>query len=706
MKRGVFLAMVAAASGAVAFDLPLSGASSSTFAPAVWLSIDEAGIVTITIPMAEMGQGVNTALAMALADELDADWSQVRVETALANKQRYGDQGIGGSRSMRKRTLPFRQAGATARQMFVAAAAARWGVNATTCTTSYGCVWHDGTGRKALYGSLVADAVKLSLPADPKLKTRQEFRFIGKPQTLIEAEIKSTGKAIYGIDVQRVGMLYASIEREPRLGSELVSFDRHNAEAVSGVHEVIVLDSPPFDGAFPFWCGVAVVADSYWSALEGRRALNVHWSDGPNATIGSDRILRSLRDGANEEAFVGGSIGDISAAEKRSVKKIEATYYTPPQAHATMEPQNAVADVRVGSCEVWLGTQSPTAVLEAAMKITGLPNEAVTVHQMLVGGGFGRRSDIDPAIEALLLSKRIRRPVKVVWTREDDLTHDMYLPPHVSSLRADLDEENNLLAVVHRHIGPTIGIQRGYATRTEVDREALDGILEPEYAFPAYRAEFKLVEGVPINFGWWRAVSEGQNRFAEECFIDELAAAVNADPYEYRRKLLAHNPRASLVLDRVAERAGWKTPPSPGIARGIAFAPYGKTLVAQVVELGVTPAKTIVVHRVVCAIDCGMIVNPRTVEAQMQGGIVWGLGATLKHEITIAHGSVAESNFDAYPMLRINEMPLIDTEFIESDADPSGVGEAAVPALAPAVANAIYAATGKRLRNLPIRRVE
>jgi isoquinoline 1-oxidoreductase beta subunit len=409
-----------------------------------------------------------------------------------------------------------------------------------------------------------------------------------------------------------------------------------------------------------------------------------------------------LQNGASEDAFTAASIGDVNSARKRSVKKIEAAYYTPLQAHATMEPQDAVADVREDSCDVWLGTQSPTAVQDAAVKVTGLPNDAVTVHQMLVGGGFGRRSDIDAAVEALVLSKRVRRPVKVVWTREDDVTHDMYRPPSVNSLRADLDEQNNLLAVVHRHSGPTIGIQRGYAKRTEADREALDGILEPEYAFPAYRAEFKLVENIPVYFGWWRAVSEGQNRFAQECFIDELAAAISVDPYDYRRRLLTHNPRALHVLDRAASRAHWHATPVPGVARGIAFAPYGKTLVAQVAEVSLTRERAIAVHRVVCAIDCGLIVNPRTVEAQVQGGIVWGMGAAIRHEITITNGSVQQSNFDSYPMLRIDDMPSIETELIESDDDPSGVGEAAVPAIAPAIANAVFALTGTRIRSLPI----
>ena len=702
MKRGIFLAITAAASGAVTLGLPLSSAPSNAFDPSMWLSIDEQGVVTITIPMAEMGQGVNTALAMALVDELDAVWSQVHVETAVADKSRYGDQGIGGSRSMRKRTLPFRQAGATARQMLAEAAAARWGVSVVTCRTSDGCVWHDGTERRALYGSLVADAARRPLPADPKLKTRSEFRLIGKPQSLIEAEIKSSGKAMYGIDVRRPGMFYASIERAPRLGAELLSFDRNSAEAISGVRAIVVLDTPPFEDAFPFWRGLAVVADSYWSALKGRRALNARWSDGPNATVGSAQIFRTLQDDKNQDAFTAASIGDVGGAQKRSVKTIEATYYTPLQAHATMEPQNAVADVREGSCEVWLGTQSPTAVQEAAAKITRLPNAAVVVHQMLVGGGFGRRSDIDPAIEALMLSKCVGRPVKVVWTREDDITHDMYRPPHVSSLRAEVDEQKNLLAVVHRHTGPTIGIQRGYAKRAEADLEALDGIVEPEYAFPAYRAEFKLVEGVPVYFGWWRAVSEGQNRFAQECFIDEIARFRNVDPYEYRRTLLAHNPRALRVLECVASRARWQTKLSGGIGRGIAFAPYGKTLVAQVAEVSLTSARRVTVRRVVCAIDCGLIINPRTVEAQVQGGIVWGLGAALKHEITIAKGTVEQSNFDSYPMVRIDDMPVIEIELLESDADPSGVGEASVPGIAPAIANAIFALTGTRVRRLPI----
>jgi CO/xanthine dehydrogenase Mo-binding subunit len=704
MKRATFLTLAAGSAGAVQFGFPLAGRSGGTqFSPNVWVTVDARGGVLVTIPMADIGQGVATALAMALADELDVDWSRVRVVSAEANKVRYGDQGIGGSRSMRKNTANFRAAGATARAMFVSAAAARWGVAANACRTARGTVYRDGTPSGVAYEALLADIASLDPPADPPLKTPDRFNYIGKPLPMLGAQDKCTGHARYGIDLTRPGMVQASIERAPRLGAALQRYDARAVRAVAGVVDVVELTTAPAPDVFPFVPSLAVVANSYWSALQGRKRLNAHWSDGPNAGVSSKQIRQELLAAVDAQAYTGQSIGDVDAQFRDATRIVRAVYETPLQAHATLEPQTALADVRLDSCEIWAPTQSPSAIHSTAAAITGLPLERVTVHQALAGGGFGRRSDIDYVVDAVTLSKKLGRPVKIIWTREDDFRQDVYRPPHVSRLRAVLDDRGNLVALEHRHVGPTIGIQRGYKKRHEVDAEALGGMIDIPYQVPNYRAEFVLAENVPLHFGWWRAVSEGQNEFATEVFVDELAHEANIGPYEFRRRLLASNPRALTVLDRAATRSGWSTSPQRGVGRGLAFAPYGKTYVAQVAEVRLKNDGTPRVSRVVCALDCGMPVNPRIIEAQIQGGIVWALGAALMHEITVENGAVVQGNFDTYLMPRMADVPQIEVEIVDSTSDPTGVGEAGVPALAPAVCNALFALTGKRVRRLPVR---
>lgn len=705
MKRGAFLTVAAVAAGAVRFGFPLGATASGTdFSPSSFLTIARSGDVLITIPMSDIGQGVATALGMALADELDADWSRVRVISADADKARYGDQGIGGSRTMRKNTKNFRQAGATARAMLVAAAALRWRVSPQACRTERGVVYHGPSHRSAEYGSLLTEVASVDPPADPPLKTPDRFAYIGKSLPMLGAREKCTGRAMYGIDLTRPGIVHASVERAPRIDAALLRYDAARVRATPGVVDVVELTTPPTPDAFPFVPSVAVVAASFCSALAGRKRLAAVWSDGLSSSVSSAEIRQGLLEAVDGPAHTGQVIGDPDAAFASAARIVTAVYETPLQAHATLEPQNAIADVRADRCEIWAPTQSPSAIASMAAAITGLPPERVIVHQAWAGGGFGRLSDVDYVVDAIVLSKRSKCPVKVIWTREDTFRQDVYRPPHVSRLRAVLDDGGNVVAFEHRHVGPTIGIQRGYKKRTEADTEALGGTIDQPYEFANYRAEFVLVENVPLHFGWWRAVSEGQNEFASEGFVDELAYEAHVDPYEFRRRLLRNNPRAMAVLDRAATVAGWSTSLPAGVGRGIAFAPYGKTYVAQVVEVSLKPDGDPRVNRVVCALDCGLPVNPRIIEAQIQGGIIWALGAALMHEITVENGAVVQGNFDAYAMPRIGDAPEVAVEIVDSQADPTGVGEAGVPAFAPAACNALFALTGKRVRRLPVMR--
>ncbi|MDB5070927.1 MAG: molybdopterin-binding xanthine dehydrogenase [Candidatus Eremiobacteraeota bacterium] len=699
MKRSRFLLASAAAGGALVIG-PARSRAAAAFEPTPWVRLEPGGGATITVHVSELGQGVNTGLAMLLADELDLDWRRVRVVTAGADGKRYGNQGIGGSRTMRTSAKKFRTAGAATRSVLVAAAARRWGVEPASCTTRDGTVRHAASGRSVAYAELLTDAAQLPLPQSPALKARSELRIVGKPRPLLEARDKSSGRAVYAMDVRRPGMLVAVVERAPHAGATIAAVHDDAARTIPGVHGIVRLDTNPYPDQF-VWPGVAVLARDTWSALAGRRALRVNWADGPDANADSDAVrarLIALLD-APAALTSKSSKGDVRAA--LADKTIEATYESPIQCHAQLEPSNALADVRVDRCEIWAPTQSPDDVLGAARAVTGFPANAIQVHQTLAGGGFGRRSEIDPVVEALQLSKRMGRPVRVMYTREDDMTHDFYRMASMNRLRGTLAADGSVTSVAHRYAGPTIGLQRGYSKAGELDDEALEGLDRPLYEYPAYLLEAVQTADFPVRIGWWRAVSVVPNAFAAESFIDELAHAAGRDPLAFRLALLAQGSRARGVLTAVAERARWSdSTAAGGVARGISLTSYGATPVAQIVEARIEGG-AIRVPRVTCAIDCGMIVNPSSVIAQVQGGIAWALGAALKHKITLAHGRAQQTNFATYPMLRLHEMPQVDVVLVDSDADPSAVGEASVPGLAPALGNALFALTGRRLRSTP-----
>jgi len=669
--------------------------AAKVFAPNAWIRIDADGLVTIVNSQSELGQGTLTSMAMVIADELDADWSRVRVEQSGAdpvfgNPNFGGQQLTAGSQSIRGLLPTWRRAGAAARQMLVEAAAREWGVPAGEVRADNGAVHHDPSGRTLTYGALADKAGQLPVPQNPRLKTPDQWKLIGKKVPRLDTPDKVTGRAIYGIDVTVPGMLVATVERSPVFGGKVASFDATKARAVKGVKQVVQIGA-----------GVAVVAESYWAARQGRQALTVTWNEGPNARVSSDEITKAYAALAQQAGPVARREGDAGKALGEAARVVDAVYEVPFLAHATMEPQNCTAHVRPDGCDVWAPTQNQTGAQQTAMRVTGLPRDRVRIHTTFVGGGFGRRGEIDYVTEAVELSKAIGAPVKIVWTREDDTRHDFYRPRTYNVFRAALDPQGAPLAWLHRIVGPGILHQRGLKP-DQIDRTMIEGAANQPYDIPNLQVEYIHKDfGIPVGF--WRSVGASQNAFVVESFVDELAHAAGKDPFDYRRALLGKSPRHKGVLELAAQKAGWGTPPPAGRHRGIAVAFSYGSWAAEVAEVSVAPDGAVRVHRVVCAIDCGLAVNPDQIEAQMQGGIVWGLTAALRGDITIASGRVQQSNFHDYPMLRINEMPLVEVHIAPSQEPPGGVGEPAVPPIAPAVCGAIFAATGKRIRRLPIR---
>jgi isoquinoline 1-oxidoreductase subunit beta len=659
-------------------------AAPEPFKPNAWIEIQPDGAVTIWTGRSEMGQGVRTAMPMIVAEELEADWARVRVAQADADPA-FGDQFTVGSRSVRSGFEPLRKAGAAAREMLIGAAALTWNVPRDTCRARNGMIEHVPTGRRLGYGKLAARAATLPVPADPPLKPSSEFRILGKRVPRLDTPDKVSGAAIFGMDVRVPGMVYAAVARCPVFGGRVKAFDPAPALAVPGVQRVVAISS-----------GVAVVAQHTWAAFQGKKAVKIEWDEGATARWSSDGIWSAF---AAAAARPGGgevvrAVGDVDANLKAAARTVEAVYQAPYLAHACMEPMNCTARVRDGRCEIWAPTQSPQGVQRAAAQVTGLPVEAITVHVTYLGGGFGRRGGpVDYATEAVELAQKTPAPVQVVWTREDDIQNALYRPATYNVLRGGLDARGAPLVWSHRLVGPAGG--SFMLTR---------GADELIYPLPHFRLE-RVIEDPGVPVAPWRGVGPSQNGWVVESFVDELAHAAGKDPYAYRRELVAGHPRLRGVLDLAAQRAGWGSAPPAGRSRGIALWQFGETFLAQVAEVSVASDGEVRVHRVVCAADCGIIVNPDTVEAQLQGAIVYGLTAALYGEITIERGRVAQSNFGDYRMLGLAEMPEIEVHLVRSDAAPSGVGEAGLPPIAPAVCNAIFAGTGKRIRRLPIGRV-
>ena len=696
--------------------LPPRVRNDGPFAPNAFIRIDRDGRVTLMMHKVEMGQGTYTSMPMLLAEELEVELSQVRLEHAPPNDALYaeplfGVQETGGSTSVRGNWEPLRRAGAGARALLVAAAAQTWNVDTSSCHATGGVVIHGPTGRTLAYGALVDRAATLSLPGDVPLKHPKDWKLIGTPAKRLDSPDKVNGKAQYGIDVRLPGLKVATVAVCPVFGGKLASVDDSRAKAIPGVHQVVRLAD-----------AVAVVAEHMWAAQQGVAALDIRWDEGPNAQLTTADIVRQLDAASQKPGVVARKDGDVAQAMAGAARKIDAIYQVPFLAHATMEPVNCTVHVRPDGCDLWVGTQVPTFAQTAAAKVTGLPKDSVLVHNHLLGGGFGRRLEVDFIVRAVEIAKQVAGPVKVVWTREADIQHDMYRPYYYDRIAAGLDERGTPIAWSHRVTGSSImarvtselfpktlrvmraaGWHQLVAMVKGLDVDAVEGAAEPPYALPNIRVEYVRQEPPSIPTAFWRGVGPTHNIFVVESFIDELAAATQHDPFQYRRALLDQSPRAKGVLELAALQAGWGRALAPGSGRGISLLHAFGSYIAQVAEVSVSKQGDVRVGRVVCAVDCGTIVNPDTVKAQMESGIIFGISAALWGEITLKNGRVEQHNFNDYRVLRLPEAPVIEVHLVQSTAAPGGVGEPGTSAVMPAVANAIFAATGKRIRKLPVK---
>ena len=674
-------------------------AASGPFTPNAFIRIGSDGQIVMTMPYVEMGQGTYTSIPMLIAEELEVDLKQVRLEHAPPNEKLYanpllGVQATGNSNAIRGAWQPLRQAGATAKTMLVSAAAKRWNVDPASCRAEKGEVIHVASGRRFKYGVLVTDAATLPLPAPESvtLKRAGDFKLIGTPAKRLDTAAKVNGTAIYGIDVRLPGMKVATLAQSPVFGGRVKSVDDAPAKAVKGVRQIVRLDD-----------AVAVVADHMGAAKKGLAALKIEWDDGPHANIDTPKIVDELEKATLKSGPVAQNLGDVDKAMAGAVTKIEATYQVPFLAHATMEPMNCTVHVRKDACEIWVGNQAIARAQATAAKTTGLPLEKVVVHNHLIGGGFGRRLEIDGVTRAVQIAMQVEGPVKVIWTREEDIQHDMYRPLFFDRLSAGLDEKGMPVAWNHRFAGSSI-IARWLppAFKNGLDPDTTEGAIDLAYALPNLHVEYLQVEPPGIPTAFWRSVGPSHNVFVTESFIDELAAAAKHDPVAYRRTLLDKTPRAKAVLELAAEKAGWGKPLPERVGRGASVQFVFATYLAQVAEVEVSRDGAVRVRRVVCAVDCGTVVNPDTVKAQIQSAIIFGITATLLGEITLKGGRVEQSNFHDYQMLRMNETPAIEVYIVNSTEAPGGMGEAGTSAIAPAVTNAIFAATGVRVRRLPV----
>jgi isoquinoline 1-oxidoreductase beta subunit len=697
-RREFVAAGVAAGAGLViGFYLPHGNSSGSTFAPNAYLKITPDEKITIVVARSEMGQGVRTSLPMILAEELEADWKQITIEQAGASTL-YGDQTTGGSASVRTTWDPMRKAGAAAREMLISAAALEWGVARSACKAENSAVIHAPSNRRLTYGQLAGKASAQPIPTDVPLKQSKDYQIVGKSVPRLDTPSKVDGTATFGIDFRVPGMKYAVLARCPVIGGKVASFDDKGSKKISGVGYVGKISD----------LAVAVVADSVWSAMEGRRVLNVQWDDGPNKDLNSSAIFESLKKSASNKAVTLYATGDTS---KVSGRRIEAEYQLPLMAHAAMEPGNCTAHFRGSNCELWAPTQVPQDVRASVAQAIGLDPDQVKVNVTLMGGGFGRRLEHDYGVEAALVSKAANVPVKVLWTREDDMRNSTYRPASYHKLSAVLDAQGWPVAFTHRIVAPSISGQKGMPTPNGVDPDLPDEAALI-YSFPAATVEYVMTE-TPVPLGWMRSVYALQAGFASESFIDELALAAKKDPLEYRLHLLSkdedikyfdtvwHTARMRGVLQLAAEKAGWGKPLPAGHYQGIACFGCFSTYMAEVVEITMENDQPRV-HRVVAAMDCGQVVNPNILEQQIKGGVTYALTNALRAQITIDKGRVVQGNFDDYSPIRMSEAPVIEAYSVSSTEAPTGAGEPPVPPLAPALCNAIFAATGKRLRALPI----
>ena len=707
LSRRDFLRAGAAAGAGLTIAVHLPGCTpgqsreiTAPFQPNAWVRVRTDGSVLLLVDRSEMGQGVSTSLPQLLAEELDVAWDRVFIEQAPADKAYFNSifpaQVTGGSTSVRAAWKPLREAGATARAMLVQAAANAWGVDPSECRTENGVVIHAATRRRLPYGELAQAAAALPVPTGVVPKAPEQWAIIGKPMPRLDLAGKVDGSAVFGIDAGPEDALVAVVARCPVFGGSAVKWNEEAAKAVPGVRHVVRVTS-----------GIAVVADGYWAARKGRDALAVEWDEGPAARFSSEVMHQEAARLARGSGVVAKRVGTGALTRGRVVT---AEYHTPYLAHACMEPMNATAHVEAGKCTVWAPTQYQCGpalgggVQEAAAKVAGLDPAQVTVHTTMLGGGFGRRVMNDFILDAVETSKAVGAPVKAVWSREEDMQHDFYRPASFARVTASLDARGVPTGLTARFVCPSISAAMFGAPRTTLDDAAVEGFADLPYAIPNL-----LIDAVhpdwPVPVGFWRSVGASQNGFILESFMDELATAAGQDPVEYRRALLTNSPRHLAVLELAARQAGWGSPLPDGRARGVALVKSFDSYVAEVAEVSLGADRTPRVHRVVCAVDCGRVVNPAGVRAQVESAIVYGLTAALYGEITIAAGRAVQTNFDTYPMLRMREMPVVEVHMVDSPEDPTGMGEPGTPPIAPAVANAVFALTRQRVRSLPLRAI-
>ena len=687
----------------VGFGLPARGEVRDTltidapFAPSAFLRIDRAGKVTFVMPVIEMGQGTYTSLPMLIAEELEVDVDKVAIEHSPPDDKVYGNpllgaQITGSSTSIRGTYVPLRRAGATARVMLVTAAAQRWNVDASTCRGQNGRIVHAPSGRRLGYGELADAAAKLPVPQNVAIKDPADFKLVGTSHRRLDSAGKVDGTAKYGIDTRRPGMKFATLAASPTFGGKLLSLDEAKAKAVRGVTQVVRLDD-----------AVAIVATNTWAAKQGLAAADPQWNPGRNAKLTTAGIMAGLAAASRKDGAVARHEGDAAAAIARAASKFAAVYEQPYLAHATMEPMNCTVHLTRDGCDIWVGTQIPGITQSAVMQLTGLRREQVRIHNHLLGGGFGRRLEYDGTVRAVQIAEHVAGPVQVIWSREEDIRHDMYRPAYHDRISAGLDANGKAVAWWHRITGSSI-VARYFPPwmKGDVDPDAVESSENQPYGFGDIHVDYVRQEVPGIATSWWRGVGVTRGTFVVESFIDELAAHAKQDPLAYRIALLEKNPRAKNVLEAAAERSGWGRPLPAGQGRGIALCTGFGSFIAQVLQVSVARDGTVEPMHVWCVVDCGVAVNPDTIRAQMESGIIFGLSAALHGEITIKDGRVEQSNFGDYRVLRINEVPKIDVHLVKSGEAPGGIGEPGTSCVMPALTNAIFAATGKRIRKLPV----
>ncbi|WP_027571103.1 xanthine dehydrogenase family protein molybdopterin-binding subunit [Bradyrhizobium sp. WSM1743] len=711
-RRAFVIGTAAVGAGlAIGLDLPFGGpavvrAADGSPEIGAWIVVRPDETVVIRIARSEMGQGSLTGLAQLVAEELECDWTKVTTEyptpgQSVARKRVWGDFSTGGSRGIRSSQDYVRKGGATARVMLIQAAADAWKVPASECTAANSVITHTPSGRTTTYGKIAEAAARLTPPADVKLKDPKDWKLIGKGVKRLDTVDKTTGTMVYGIDVKLPGMLNAAIKDCPVFGGKLKSFDEAKIADMKGVKKVVKVGDT----------AVAVVADTWWHAKTALEALPIVWDEGDNAKVSSESIAKWLAEGLNDSqpAYVGNKNGDAKAAIAGAAKKVEAVYSYPYQNHATMEPMNATALYTADKCEVWCGTQNGEAAFAAVLEASGLPAEKCDVHKVMLGGGFGRRGQTDYVRQAVMIAKQMPgTPIKLLWSREEDMAHGKYHPITQCKMTGAFDANNNLIALHYRLSGQSILFSlRPEALQNGMDPAAFQGVAQSGEAAFGYSVPNLLIEHAMRNPhvppGFWRGVNVNHNAIYMECFMDELAQAAGQDPLEFRRKLMGNHPKHLAVLNAVAEKIGWNTPAPQGVYRGIAQVMGYGSYVAGAAEISVTDGSKIKVHRIVASTDPGYVVNPAQVERQVAGSFVYGLSALFYGGCTVKDGRIEQTNFDTYNSMRINEMPKVETVMVPSGGFWGGVGEPTIGVAAPAVLNAYFAATGKRIRSVPLR---